>query len=373
MQSGITVTAELQNAFASFLSDPSIFCLPIAITNEQLVALETIPFSSATGSSNDGNSQFYASLPSLSGLLQPKTPIYLLLRRSSENAAVGLIALTYVPSNSPVRSKTLFASTRTTLVRELGSEKFSDNIFATDVEEVLDEEEWRERELDMNAKSGAGGTIGDSRLDELMGEQERELNAVRRGENDARDTWKRRMDIGIGGTVGNNGQGQSSGSGASDSSVLFKTGEGVEDALQSLGQNGAAVLLIGSKKLWQTIDVQTETLNLVGTESNVAPDSLSGFIPGSNPQYTFYRHPDSSELIFIYTCPSGSSIKQRMLHASSRAGMLMWAARNGVSVNHKIEASEADEITADRLKDEISPPVEEVKKAFARPKRPGKR
>ncbi|KAK2879523.1 hypothetical protein FQN49_000797 [Arthroderma sp. PD_2] len=368
MQSGINASTELHDAFASFLSDPSSFCLPITIINERLAPLQPIPFSSASGSSNDPNSPFYASLPSLSDLLQPKTPIYLLLRRSSENAATGLIALTFVPSNSPVRSKTLFASTRATVVRELGSEKFTDNIFATDVEEVLDESEWRERELDMNAKSGAGGTSGDDRLDELMGEQERELNAVRKGENDARDMWKRRMDIGIGGTVGsdgNNGRGQSSGPGASDNSVLFKTGDGVEDSLQSLGQNGAAVLL--------TIDVQTETLNLVGTESNVAPDSLSGFIPDSDPQYTFYRHPESSELIFIYTCPSGSSIKQRMLHASSRAGMLMWAARNGVSVNHKIEASSADEVTADRLKDEISPPIEEVKKAFARPKRPGRR
>ncbi|EEQ31087.1 Twinfilin-1 [Microsporum canis] len=367
MQSGITVSKEVHDAFESFMSDPSLFCLPITITSEQLVALQPIPFAQATGGSNGLNSQFYTSLPSLSDHLQPKTPIYLFLRRSSENADLGLIALTFVPSNSPVRSKTLFASTRTALIRELGSEKFAENIFATDVEEVLDEEEWKERELDMNAKSGAGGSSGDDRLNELMGEQERELNAVKREENDARDTWKRRMDIGIGGTVGSdtNSAGQLSGPGASDSSVLFKTGVGVEGALQSLGQDGAAVLL--------AIDVKTETLNLVGTESNVAPDSLSGLIPTSDPQYTFYRHPESSELIFIYTCPSGSSIKQRMLHASSRAGMLMWAAKNGVSVNHKIEASAADEITPDRLKEEISPPAQEVKKAFARPKRPGKR
>lgn len=242
----LIVSTEVHDAFAGFLSNPSLFCLPITITDEQLVPLKPISFSHGSSGNGDDNRQFFASLPSLADHLQPKTPIYLLLRRSQEHAETGLIALSFVPSNSPVRSKTLFASTRAALIRELGSEKFAENIFATDVEEVLDEEEWKERELDMNAKSGAGGAGGDDRRDELMGEQERELNAVRRGENDARDMWKRRMDIGIGGTVSSDGNkgGQLSGAGASESSTLFKTGDGAEEALQILGQDGAAVFLV---------------------------------------------------------------------------------------------------------------------------------
>lgn len=41
------------------------------------------------------------------------------------------MAVTYIPDSAPVRQKMLFASTRLTLVRELGSEHFRETIFAT--------------------------------------------------------------------------------------------------------------------------------------------------------------------------------------------------------------------------------------------------
>ncbi len=73
-----------------------------------------------------------------------------------------------------MRAKTLFASTRTTLIRELGRERFEGrNLFLTDPGEVLDPREWRGRE-------GEGEDEGP------FTREERELRSVRRAEDEER-------------------------------------------------------------------------------------------------------------------------------------------------------------------------------------------
>lgn len=106
------------------------------------------------------------------------------------------MALTYIPSNAGVRAKTLFASTRATLTRELGSEKFITTIFATEEEEVYGAEAWKERDLE-----GNGGSKAAFKREELMDDKERELEAVRRAEDEARHGTAGR-DVGTGGSLG---------------------------------------------------------------------------------------------------------------------------------------------------------------------------
>jgi twinfilin len=124
-------------------------------------------------------------------VLEPKAPLFLVLRHSD----VGLVALTYIPSNAGVRAKTLFASTRATLTRELGSEKFVTAIFATEEEEVFGEDAWKERDLEGNGTSNAS-----YKREDLMDDKERELEAVRRAEEDARHGTAGR-DVGTGGSL----------------------------------------------------------------------------------------------------------------------------------------------------------------------------
>lgn len=213
------VSSELQDAFSRFNSDTASFCLPVTITSESLTPLDPIPF---TGSSSSPDS-FFSSVSQLSSVLQPKTPIYLLLRRPT-SASFSLIALTYIPSNAPVRPKMLFASTRSTLVRELGTEKFADTVFATEEEEIVGPDAWRERD---------GEKSGNNR-EELMGEKERELEAVRRAEAEARNGTPQR-DIGIGGTFG-----PGSGSGMR---VAMPADDAAKTALKEL-QDGGLVQLV---------------------------------------------------------------------------------------------------------------------------------
>jgi len=118
----------------------------------------------------------------------------------------------------------LFASTRSTVTRELGTEKFGSTVFATEEEEILSADAWRERDGENNP----------ARREELMGEKERELEAVRRAEAEARNGTPQR-DIGIGGTFG-----PGSGSGMR---VSMPVDEAAKEALKGL-QDGGLVQLV---------------------------------------------------------------------------------------------------------------------------------
>ena len=70
----------------------------------------------------------------------------------------------------------------------------------------------------------------------------------------------------------------------------------------------------------QRIDIATETIELAGTSSTDAA-GLASEISDSEPRYSFFRYSgDGGEapIIFVYTCPSGSKIKERMLYATSK-------------------------------------------------------
>ncbi|KAJ5647750.1 hypothetical protein N7490_004122 [Penicillium lividum] len=340
MQSGISVSTELQDAFTRFSSDESLFCLPVTITGENLTPQTAIAFSGSSSSPED----FFTSLPKLSSVLQPKTPIYLLLRRPTASSST-LVALTYIPSNAPVRPKMLFASTRSTLVRELGTEKFPSTVFATEEEEILGRDAWRERD----------GELGGVSREDMMGEKERELEAVRRAEAEARSGTPHR-DIGIGGTFG-----PGTGSGMR---VSMAVDEDAKTAVREL-QDGGLVQL--------TVDGPSESIKLVSAQSGVDAGSVATHISSSSPRYSFYHYPGSDVVVFVYTCPTGSSIKERMLHASSRRTAITLAENEGLKILKKIEASSPDEITAERLQEEVDPPKDQgSSRGFARPRRPGR-
>lgn len=81
------------------------------------------------------------------------------------------MAVTYVPDGAPVRQKMLFASTRLTLVRELGTEHFRDTIFATTATELT--------------AQGFERHDAHGRLDAPLTEEERSLGEVKRAEAEA--------------------------------------------------------------------------------------------------------------------------------------------------------------------------------------------
>lgn len=122
----------------------------------------------------------------------------------------------------------LFASTRLTLARELGTENFTESVFCT-VAEELTEEGWRKHEKHVQ-------------LENPLTEEERNLEGIKEAEV-----------LEVGGT-GRRGGGYGGPSGG----LSMKSGGGVVDALSGL-QDGGLVMLVsfcvcklGSFKLTET-------------------------------------------------------------------------------------------------------------------------
>ena len=111
---------------------------------------------------------------------------------ASVSAPDKFICITYVPDTAPVRSKMLFASTRLTLVRELGSEKFAETRFVTSKGELGEEGWWR----------GKGRDDGSEDAGVPLTEGERTLKGVREAEAEEGSMGTRGRGAGFGGGGG---------------------------------------------------------------------------------------------------------------------------------------------------------------------------
>lgn len=132
----------------------------------------------------------------------------------------------------------------------------------------------------------------------------------------------------------------------------------------------------------QKINPDTEHVELVPDDAAPAsiPDLVQTISP-SEPRFTFYRFAHehggapSSPLLFFYTCPATGgrkAIKDRMLYPLMKRAVLEIANKEcGLEVDKKFEVEEPGEITEASVLEELHPKAE-VKKAFSRPKRPGR-
>lgn len=329
---------ELQDAFRTLVSSDDQRALFASIEDESLVPKQTIPLAST---------DFTADLHQLQSHLSTTQAAYVLLK-THPGEADGFAAVTFVPNTAPVRQKMLFASTRLTLVRELGIERFRQTIFATDKEE-LTAEGWARHEAHEN-------------LSAPLTEEETGLQGVKEAEaRESQGTGLRRGHV--------------------SSKVDVKTGDGVVEALKLLGEDGCKGTLVQLKYL-----LPDETLQLDSSTDNVNPESLATSISSTEPRYSFYSHPSSSgsepTILFIYTCPSGSKIKERMIYSTGKSWTRIVAERDaGIAVTKSLEATEPSELTLDVLGEGTNPAEEERKAAstpvggggFSRPKRPGRR
>ena len=222
----------------------------------------------------------------------------------------------------------------------------------TEPEEVLDPGVWDKSSSD-KANETTTNTNGGAEDGGILSVEERELQSVKRAEEEERHgTQGRQLNMGAQG-----------GSGLK----MKMTGE-AEAAFEGFKEDGGLVQF--------GIDVGTETLELLCREKGVRPDEVR--IPGDRPSYSFYRG-EGEDVLFIYVCPGMAKVKERMVAASSRSGVIETAKANGITVSKRIEASEVEDVTAARIKEELgggtegSEPAGAAKQGFARPKRPGRR
>ncbi|TLD19658.1 hypothetical protein PspLS_09705 [Pyricularia sp. CBS 133598] len=332
----LLASQELTAEFNKLLSSPTNFALLATISSESLKPVTLL--TSSPSSSFDDN---------LNGLLaphlKPNEALYILLRR--HDAAPHLVAITYIPDLAPVRQKMLFASTRLTLVRELGSEHFRDTVFANSAEELTPQ--------------GFKKQDAHSDMAAPLTEEERTLGAVKRAEQEA-----------------------GAGTGVREIHLSKNLNMPIDNAaLQALkelaDENGSRSLVM------MKINPETETVENVATSATPSTISeLVSEISATEPRFTFYRytHQHGGEtqrpVLFFYTCPTSTTgrvaIKFRMLYPLMKRAVLTAAEKEtGVVAEKKFEVEETSEITEESVLSELHPQVEQ-KKAFSRPKRPGR-
>ncbi|KAJ3799410.1 hypothetical protein GGU11DRAFT_870729 [Lentinula aff. detonsa] len=348
--SGIGVSQELSLQFSSAVDSKSVRFLKVSIQNESIVYDQSIPIE---GSLTED-------LPKLQDLLQDDVPAYILVKL--DDPATDWLAIYYVPDSAKVRDKMLYASTRASLLKNLGSTVFTDSLFATSKADLTPEAYLAHLKHIAAPKP--------------LSAREQEMEDIRLAELSYAPTYE----------------------GSRARTSIVGTGVGlnwttnVENAVTELGQEeGSGIVIL-------TIDPAAETL-LLSSKSPVTIDTLKSSLPSSEPCYAFFAWPHSHsdpprrEIVFIYSCPAVSPVKHRMLYSSGCTGVFQ-AAKTllAQSSSHfsarKVETSDPTELDEAYLRSELSfdtiaasggngatikSPLGDTAKSFAKPRGPARR
>ena len=252
----------------------------------------------------------------------------------------------------------LYASSRASLVSTLGlrGQKFSNQITASRKSDLV----FPKDEVPIS-------------LDELS-IREKELAEIKAAEAEGAHGMSKRTNF------------------VSSSGVVFPISEAASQALKDLatGEGEELVQLVRLYVCQLMQCIEDEKFELAAANSVSKGEEIKDIVFEEEPRFTFFRftHDYKGEQVspigisfmlyayevFIYSCPSSSTVKHRMVYASSRKAILALAAELGVDAEIKIETSDVNELTLSYLKKEMHG-VEEVeeKKTFARPRGPPKR
>lgn len=174
------------------------------------------------------------------------------------------------------------------------------------------------------------------------------------------------------------------------SSVALPLDSAAQDALAKLAAGELGLVVLG-------IDIARETLVLDTTaEAGTEPGGVVQHISGSAPRYSFFAYDLGArgKVLFIYTCPGTSKIKERMLYAASKNSVIsITAVEAGLTVEKKMEAGGPEDLEGDVVARECgmgssagregeseasvgaagSMGTAGAGRGFARPKRPGRK
>lgn len=328
---------ELLVQFNELLSSLTHFGLLVSISNESLKPVRLLtPPKPATAAS-------FSSCLSL--LLVPHLKndeaLYVILRRYDTSPA--FIAVTYVPDYAPVRQKMLFASTRLTLVRELGIEHFRETFLVNSNSEMT---------ADGFAKHDAH-----NKIEAPLTAEEKSLIIIKKAEMEvSRGSGKKEIHL--------------------SSSLSMPIASDVIEALRTFERGSTNVVLL-------KINPDTETVILATNTPAVAFVSILDLmtaVPTDEPRFTFYRYAHTyggeefNSTLFIYTCPAATSrsIKNRMMYPLMKRAVVQMAENEcSIQVDKRYEIDDLSELTEQTVLDDLHPKAH-VNKGFAKPKRPGR-
>ncbi|KAF7295362.1 Protein tyrosine kinase [Mycena indigotica] len=347
--SGIEVTDELKKIFGEAVDSKQTRFIKVSIVNEALVHTSSIPV--------QGSFQEDLQLLDSEDILQANTPAYLLTKLDDNEWLV----IYFVPDTAKVREKMLYASSRASLLKSLGSSLFTDSIFATSKADLTPEAYTAHRRHVTAPKP--------------LSASEQEMADVRAAERQAGGLsayqGSRARTSHIGQTVG------------------MAWAEDLQETVKGLGEGDDSVLVV------LTIDIATETV-VLHSSAPTSADQVGSSLPADSPSYAFFawKHsPSLRDIVYLYSCPSGSPVKQRMVYASGfhsvyLGGKTLLEGSPTSLHTRKFETSTPSEINEAYLRSELDlnattpgsgtqTPIgggqEEQKKPFARPRGPKRR
>ncbi|KAI0748322.1 hypothetical protein C8Q80DRAFT_1219518 [Daedaleopsis nitida] len=348
---GITVSPELSAAFSDVIGSIYTRFLKISIQNESLVPDGVHP---PTGTLAED-------LDRLGDILEDTVPAYILVRL--DDPPTEWLAIYYVPDSAKVRDKMLYAATRNIVTKSLGSAHFTDNLFATSKDDI-NAEAYAKHKRHLAAPKP-------------MSAREKEMEAVKAAEREA---------------GGRNYEGSRARQNHVGQGLFLKWSSEAEQAIKELATTDDSRVVI------LAIDPATETL-LLSSASVIDISELGSSLPPSDPSYAFFAWPQSftapprREIVPIYSCPSASPVRHRMLYSSAVLFVVkevkeMLAASGSSSTvsSRKVETSDPAELDEKYLASELGLAGADastsvaghstdapVKTAFARPKGPGRK
>lgn len=300
-QSGITASEELLNDFKNIKS--GVLVVKVSSDSTKLVADEKFPKTNSTDLS-----EAFTDIHSYASGIHPH-PLYIIIPVSSDsNSMANYGFISFIPDVAPIREKMLYASTKNTLITQLGSNNFKkSHVFSwTELDELT------YKNFNESSESEDDGPLTQEekllkQVDSLQGLSLAE-SSNRSNNNNAYKQQLATMNTPV--------------SSSSGSALMFKIESNLESEFKSLSQKAGSKTLITFD-----IDLTSEKVNLKSATEGIKILELIKQLDSSTskqavrPQYGLYNY-STNKLAFIYSCPSGSKVKERMVYASNKQGLI---------------------------------------------------
>jgi len=316
-QSGISPSASLQNEFQSAVTNPSISYVKFEIQNDTFIK-------TGEGTSTGNRAGDFRAMQNA---LVDKHPCYLVFRLDE----LKWCCIAFIPNDSPVRSKMIYASSKAALKAGLGSDKFGEDYA------ISDKRECNSEDFAASAK-GVGKEI-------VMSADERQYHETRHEHSAGTSEGKVSAIVGI----------------------PIKVADSALDALKGLAANKHSTVEL-------VINPSTETLG--NAPSSNTP--LSGLqLPEKEPRFYVIAHKyvhggaNKSKLLFIYYCPNKAIPKHKMLYSTCKANVMKVFEAVGIKEYHNLEVNEGSELAEEVVIADIHPATASDR-GFAKPKAGGR-
>ncbi|KAI5958227.1 TWF1 [Candida theae] len=285
-QSGITVSEQLSNKVKN---DSSTIIIKVSSDSTQLVPDSSFPQPSSTSIST-----IFEQLHRYLSANFPQ-PAYIIVPYQSTK-----VFISFIPDSAPIKQKMLYASTKNTLLSNLGSSSFAYKFAWTELDELS--AEYLEKVINEDGESGP------------LTEDEKILQSLNNQQHIQGHEYGFKRELA---SMSSPASASSSSTSASD--ILYKFDAELEREFGNLTKdaNDQGLLIFN-------IDLASESIKLTNKLNQVELSNLIEKLQSnsqSGPTYSIYNY-SPQRYTFMYSCPSGSSVKDRMIYAASKNSLI---------------------------------------------------